>query len=383
MRRPVLRFGAARAPQMLRFVLPALLLIAALGSVTPGGALDPDDVAAAVGARRALAAGEFDDAIRLYEIALAADPQARFGWYNYACALSRSGRKAAALTALENAMRVGYADSSWTASDPDLAALRDSAQFAALTVRMAVEERTAAAMTAQRLHAPQTRLSPYETELPGGFVAGTSARYPLILLLHGRGAVGSSMQRLARDLALEGVVFAWADAPYAIGGRSEGYEYWPAWARDSGQEAALEQAARLTAWSYAEIVRDLAQRLPIDTTRVFIVGFSQGAAMAYLTAMENPALFAGIAPLGGYVLSPYADSTRFSELARHGVALLIGHGSQDRSVALARAEEAAKMARAAGVDIELRIHPIGHTVSDEMIRELSAWLRARIGRESD
>ncbi|MBD3236235.1 MAG: hypothetical protein GF330_06005 [Candidatus Eisenbacteria bacterium] len=380
--------GAPRRKPMRRCLAPAAVGLGVLSAVlvlavaTPSGALDPDDPPAATRARRALSAGELGEAIRLYEIALAADPTAPYDWYNYACALARDAQADDALLALEKALRAGYADSSWTASDPDLAALRSRPRFSELTRRMAARERMRRDEIAQRFHAPQMRLASYGVELPAAYEDPPPGGFALVILLHGRGVDGASMQRLAEALALDDVVYVWMDAPYPLAEGGGGFEYWPSWTRESGQEDALAAAARLTARSYGALARDVAAGLPIDTTQVFLVGFSQGAATAYLTALENPELFAGIAPLGGYLLPAYAEEGGFVSLAAHDVALFIGHGAQDEVIDPARAEEAAALARAAGVETELHVYPIGHTVSESEIRDLSAWLRARMGRPS-
>lgn len=49
----------------------------------------------------------------------------------------------------------------------------------------------------------------------------------------------------------------------------------------------------------ASLVRQLQERLPDDSERLFAVGMSNGAAMAYRVAIERPGLFAGIVAVGG------------------------------------------------------------------------------------
>lgn len=52
------------------------------------------------------------------------------------------------------------------------------------------------------------------------------------------------------------------------------------------------------------LINDLQTRLPIDTTRVYATGLSNGAMMAYRLAAEAPDLVAAIAPIAGSMAIP-------------------------------------------------------------------------------
>jgi phospholipase/carboxylesterase len=222
---------------------------------------------------------------------------------------------------------------------------------------------------------PQTRLATYELQLPAGYDPQGMERYPLVLLLHGRGSSGAAFAGLAADLGLSGVIYAYPDAPHEIGSGGEGYEYWPRWTRTTHDTEHMVQAARFAAQWCGEIVRDITRRARIDTACVFVTGFSQGGAMAYLAALESPELFTGVAPLGGWVLPAYQDASRFARLKDHDVALFICHGSRDPAIDVSRAETARALAEAAGLDVTYRVHPGGHTLPRSEVAELAAWIR--------
>lgn len=235
-------------------------------------------------------------------------------------------------------------------------------------------------VSAGRQVVPQTRLGVYELDLPSGYDPQGEQRYPLILVLHGRGRNGASMAGFVGSLKLRDVIFARIDAPYAIQ-NGQGYEYWPEWTRSEGNERWLRQAAELTAQWCGEIVRDVMQRARVDTQHILVLGFSQGGALAYLAAMENPELFAGAAPLGGWVIDAYRDPSWFEGLKQHGVALFVGHGSEDRVIAPSRAQAAIEMATAAEVEVTAKMYPMGHTVISQTIEDLAAWIREICGRK--
>ena len=76
------------------------------------------------------------EAIPHLERAVAEDPKDARSAYNLACVLARDGKPDQALRMLQRAVDAGYANASHMAVDPDLATLRDRAEFQALLARM-------------------------------------------------------------------------------------------------------------------------------------------------------------------------------------------------------------------------------------------------------
>jgi len=74
----------------------------------------------------------------------------------------------------------------------------------------------------------------------------------------------------------------------------------------------------------AELIDDLAGRLPIDRDRVFVTGHSNGGIMAFRFACERPALVKAIAPVAGSLEIKSCP-------APAGTSLLAIHGDSDRS----------------------------------------------------
>jgi predicted esterase len=67
-------------------------------------------------------------------------------------------------------------------------------------------------------------------------------------------------------------------------------------------EEPLSQTYAFTAEEQAavvEVLRDLRRRFQVDSDRVFLFGFGEGANMAYDVGLSHPDLFAGIVPMSG------------------------------------------------------------------------------------
>ncbi|MGV9713962.1 extracellular catalytic domain type 1 short-chain-length polyhydroxyalkanoate depolymerase [Gordonia sp. NPDC003424] len=67
------------------------------------------------------------------------------------------------------------------------------------------------------------------------------------------------------------------------------------------------------------VVASVAARMPIDPSRIYVTGMSNGAMMAYRMACETR-LFAAAAPVAGTIMVPCAGAAPISLLAIHGTA---------------------------------------------------------------
>jgi len=80
-------------------------------------------------------AGKYAECERLIGELLRLDPNDYLAWYNLACVHSRLGRPQRALACLNTALAKGYSDFRHMQRDPDLAALRDTAEYRAILAR--------------------------------------------------------------------------------------------------------------------------------------------------------------------------------------------------------------------------------------------------------
>lgn len=146
---------------------------------------------------------------------------------------------------------------------------------------------------------------------------------PLLILLHGYGASGAAQdfyfdfKRLAEQ---RGFLYAYPDGLRDARGR----RFWNAIPLPGEAGAALpDDVAYLTA-----IIDDLGARYNVDARRVYLVGHSNGAFLAYRYACEQPRRIAAIAGLAGAMLT---DASQCSPSAP--VAILHIHGDADTRIA--------------------------------------------------
>ncbi|NML16261.1 alpha/beta hydrolase [Azohydromonas caseinilytica] len=198
-----------------------------------------------------------------------------------------------------------------------------------------------------------------------------------LIVLHGLGADGHDFEPLAQQLDLSGLgpvrwVFPHAPVrPVTING---GYRM-RAWydllgtelqrrEDEPGLRASLQQVLALVA-------RERARGVP--ARRILLAGFSQGCAMALLSALRCQERLAGVAGLSGYL--PLANLTATE---RHGanadLPVFLAHGRLDPVVPMAAGTVTRELLRALGHEVEWHEYPIGHSVSVEELEALRQWV---------
>ncbi|MFN8597579.1 MAG: dienelactone hydrolase family protein [Anaerolineae bacterium] len=107
----------------------------------------------------------------------------------------------------------------------------------------------------------------------------------------------------------------------------------------------------------------------LDREQVFLMGFSQGAAISYALSLAEPNLIAGVIALAGFM----PDVAHPATTPTHGY--LIIHGTDDQTVPLLRAHQARDFLRALGAPVEYHAYPVGHKVAPQGLRDIQMWLR--------
>ena len=184
----------------------------------------------------------------------------------------------------------------------------------------------------------------YRAALPSAAAARSAHRLPLLLVFHGMGGgmdgmpISSGLDELAaRGLAI--VVY-----PEAEG------------ATWSVRERRNDDLALFDA-----LLPELARRLPVDTTRVYAAGMSNGAYFAHLLGARRSERVAAVV----------AHSGGLGVLSRRGIGaarkypVLIVHGAEDRVVPVAEARRARDVYRREAHVVEyVELPRLGHAWAD-------------------
>ena len=196
---------------------------------------------------------------------------------------------------------------------------------------------------------------------------------PRLMLLHGLGGDEHAMSLFTRSIPAAFTVIS-PRAPIAIepgmfpGYTDRGYS----WVRSARSPDRVSFAPAI------ELLRGFIQSF--ERAPVFLMGFSQGAALSYALSLAAPDLIAGVIALAGFL----PDEARPSTSPQHGFAqavhprhgYLIIHSLDDQIVPLHRAHQARDFLTALGAPVEYHAYPGGHKIAAQGLKDITRWLTA-------
>ena len=109
--------------------------------------------------------------------------------------------------------------------------------------------------------------------------------------------------------------------------------------------------------------------------QIYLMGFSQGAAAAFATAIREPERIKGIASLVGFMPLGVEEAIETARLADLPVFMAVG--TEDERIPLEVARECGKAVRAAGAYLEYREYDTGHKLNGDGMRKLKSWWTER------
>ena len=288
--------------------------------------------------------------------------------YNLACCYGRLRRADLAVSCLVLAARAGFRDFKLLKSDPDFVSIRATPEFIALLNRIPVWEEN----LGETLYVKTSKLEVLRVKLPAQF--DPSRKYPLLIGLHGNG--GNSEQLLAamnNVLKKEPLILAAPQGAYANFPLLFGRHF--SWEIQTRDRELWKLGDPLAVENISHAIRIVKEKYPIS--EVYILGFSQGAAVAFLSGFLHPEQVAGIVSIGG--LFPETD-TDFSVLKETDIVsgkrirVFIAQGNRDPAIPVGLGAKTTVKLKKYGVDVVYREYEGGHEISPDVLREIYSWM---------
>jgi phospholipase/carboxylesterase len=198
-----------------------------------------------------------------------------------------------------------------------------------------------------------------------------------IIVLHGLGADGNDFVPVAQELELGAVgpvrfIFPHAPTrPITINGG----HVMRAWYDIVGADLVRREDEQGLRESQATIdgLIEREKTRGVPASRIVVMGFSQGSAMALQTGLRHGERLAGIVGLSGYL--PLASTTAAERHATNAhTPIFMAHGTQDGIVPIARGIDSRNLLQGLGYELEWHDYPMPHSVCAEEITDLNRWL---------
>ncbi|WP_395396035.1 alpha/beta fold hydrolase (plasmid) [Novosphingobium sp. BL-8A] len=190
--------------------------------------------------------------------------------------------------------------------------------------------------------------------LDGPRLAPLSGSSPnaLVILVHGYGSNGDDMIGLAEMMqqSLPDAAFVAPNAPGLIPQMAAAHQWWPI---DTFSMAERSAGADAAAPDFDAFITAELEATGLASSRLLLVGFSQGTMMALHVGLRRPEAVAGIVGISGMLVAP----ERLDLEIRSRPPVLLIHGTEDDVVPFRSMELATTALEQAGVPTETHISP--------------------------
>lgn len=200
-----------------------------------------------------------------------------------------------------------------------------------------------------------------------------TADNPLLLMLHGYGSNERDLLGLAPTLDSRLRIIS-VRAPLELA--PEMYGWFPIEFTGTGITVDREAAGRVRD-QLTGFIRKLIETIRPHGDKVFVMGFSQGAVMNYMTALSNPELLHGVIALSGQLPDSRPDAEALPE-GLAAVPFLVQHGLFDDVLPIGKGRQAEEWLKDRVTDLTYREYPMAHQIDQPSLEFLRSWLKERV-----
>lgn len=123
----------------------------------------------------------------------------------------------------------------------------------------------------------------------------------------------------------------------------------------------------------AQFLHALPRVYNADPDQLYLMGFSQGAAVSYATAMRHPGIVRAIAGLVGFIPDACAGPDNLATLDELPIFMAVGR--EDKLIPYERALGCAQVLRQGNSQLSYNEYDTGHKLNSQGIRDMRAWWR--------
>jgi phospholipase/carboxylesterase len=192
----------------------------------------------------------------------------------------------------------------------------------------------------------------------------------LLLLIHGLTGDENVMWVFAQNLPGDYWMIA-PRAPYLSGMEQGGYSWYPPESVTENRPGM--QQLQPAAEALIDMVDEYAASAGLDSGRLDLIGFSQGAALCSALAFLYPQRIRKVGMLAGFV--PGGVEPFLVQRPLEGKPFFIAHGTRDETVKIEEARAAAAILEEAGAQVTFCEDDVAHKVSVSCLRGLRDFFR--------
>ena len=193
---------------------------------------------------------------------------------------------------------------------------------------------------------------------------------PILLLLHGYGSNEDDLFSFSTELPDDYYIVS-ARAPFDMQYKSYA---WYAINFDADENKFSDHnQARESRDLIAVFIDELMVNYPIDSTKITLIGFSQGAILSYAVALSYPEKIQRVVAMSGY-LNTEIIKEDYLKNSFSTLKVFASHGTVDQVIPVEWGRKAKPILDNLGIETTYKEYPIGHGVSPQNFYDFKNWL---------
>lgn len=200
--------------------------------------------------------------------------------------------------------------------------------------------------------------------------ANPSAASPVIILLHGYGSDEKDLFALRNVLPPHYLLIS-ARAPFAVPS-SAGFQWYDLAA--AGKPGGKSDELRTSTALITKFISEVTAKYKVGSGPVYVIGFSQGAVMAFSVGLQTPPHVQGVAALSGRIYKNMKDGVKKNANLKQ-LRVFVANGTADNRIPFVEGSDAAGYFKEIGTKCSFHIYKgLGHSISNEVMTDLLKWL---------
>ena len=199
---------------------------------------------------------------------------------------------------------------------------------------------------------------------------------PVLVLLHGVGGNETNLLPLVNAFDDRFHVLS-ARAPIQMGANAFGW-FEVRFTPDPVINADQAEASRQRLIAFLEETVD---RYNLESSWVYLMGFSQGAIIGASVALTRPDLVAGLVMMSGRIL-PEIKPLIATAAELETLNVLVAHGTYDGKLPIRHGHASRDLLSSLGVNLTYREYDMDHVIGQDELRDIGTWLRDRLEHDA-
>lgn len=193
---------------------------------------------------------------------------------------------------------------------------------------------------------------------------------PTLFLLHGYGSNEEDLFSLAVNLPDQYNLIS-LRAPYPL--HDFGYAWYAIDFSKSDSKWSDDKQGILSKNLILQFIQEACDVYQLDTSKLTLMGFSQGAILSYAIALSSPQMIKRVVALSGYIHKPFL-SENFEKNNFEHLQIYTSHGIFDQIVPIEWAEKTPVLLNHLNIKHHYETFVAGHTVCTKNFHSLAHWL---------